>query len=247
VPPPERWLGYDACKIDFAYQSGSDLVELRTFDGGGNATREVWQWTGQTDVDHQVDYTFADDRPTEAHFSHLGTDYQVDRYGYDDVGQWIHFESDGYMNAPLDGTVDFAVDYTYDDAGNLIREDDDTNGDGVHDPDSYDTYVYGADGCIATEDWHYQGAHDVKTYTNRPNCDPLRVDHDNPVDGVIDDSELFEYGAGGRLVTYDGLGRDVWSYHYDAQGRLIAIDYDYGGDLVIDVSALLSYDCPAGA
>jgi YD repeat-containing protein len=242
VPPPAHWLGYDACKLDYvADDSGQDFQDLRTFDGDGNAVHEVWQYVSQTEIDHEVAYTFADDRPTEIHYSRLGDDFRIDRNTYDEIGQWIRFERDGdFTTDVLDGTIDYAETYTYDDAGHLVRLDFDLNADGTPDPDSYITYVYDASGCLATEDWHYQGERDLETYTMMGKCLPVRIDHDDPVDGVIDDYELFEYDANGRLRTHEGLGNTVSSYEYDDQGRLV-----YAGEGGYRIT--LTYDCAASA
>jgi hypothetical protein len=114
--------------------------------------------------------------------------------------------TDGHqLNGP-DGTTDVTAAWTYDEQSRLRQK--------------REEYLEGTP-AVLTQDFEYVDAddcYDVKTYrqtrspmvnyryayTNRPDCQPTRVELDVDIDGDIDQAELYTYDATGHPTVVEG-------------------------------------------
>ncbi|MBL8843666.1 MAG: hypothetical protein JNL90_19245 [Planctomycetes bacterium] len=246
-------------RTEFRSYGLHDVVRETASDSDGDGSPDSWTeheygstgllWRSATDADgdgkyddvvHETDYD-ALGRPIEQRrdFDGDGAFDFVEQTVFDAAGNAIESRSDN----DGDGQFDFADWSSYDAAGNLLVRDSDHDGDGA--PDYRVAFEYDAAGnTIRTRtDVDFDGQFD-STETREVDARRrlLRRESDFDGDGTVDDADAFAYvddAAGNELERRDDWDADGdvdyrVSREFGADGQLLEVAFDVGGDGVTD-------------
>ncbi len=162
-------------------------------------------------------------------------------YGYDSQGQRVLEERDDLD----DGSLDAITAYLWD-ADNQIRQDSDSNADGLVDLVRF--WSYDGDGHVVAQltDWNNDGAVDETVTWTWDGDRPLRAETDLGADGTVERLEAWVYDAQGNEVEYrydvgnDGQPERRLLWVWDSAGQLIELTeiLDNEGDGVVDTTSI---------
>lgn len=161
-----------------------------------------------------------------------GTPSSVYTFGYDGEGRRVEEAWDYGPFAP-DGKPENTSNYAYDALGRLSSRQltaDNGTGNVGH---GQITYAYDDDGLgwtVTRDDAVYSPRLETWSISLDGFGRLTRVEQDDDSDGTVDQSWEYRYDDAGRRtrqIANIGDGARSFAYGYDAQGRLLTIDYDH--------------------
>ncbi|MDB4160996.1 T9SS type A sorting domain-containing protein [Bacteroidia bacterium] len=139
--------------------------------------------------------------------------------------------------------------FVYDSKGNMIRAEDDYNGNDTL--DNIRVFTYDANGNLTRQedDRDADGiADEITTYTYNTDGNPTREEFDYNVDGKLDRIFTYTYDANGYLTRReddrdaDSTAEDITTYTNDANGNLTREEYDRDADGTTERITTYTYD-----
>jgi len=149
---------------------------------------------------------------------------------YDRAGDNVHYQ----LDVGDDDMLELLIDRTFDGMHRVLREDSDTNDNGV---DQVNTFTYQALRYILEIDKDVDEVADQRQINIHGDDDLIdRIEFDAQADDVIDNIQIWTYDDGGRMVrsevdsNADGEADQVASFGYDESGFLILTEGDIDAD-----------------
>jgi YD repeat-containing protein len=225
---------------DYEFEPDGDEVHRHDYGADGS-----YEWTERSIAG--PDGRVARGEVEDAH----GALESVYRYEWDDLGRLVEESWDFYNPSTTDGAIaEYISRYGYDEQGRFVTtEFFDGSFDGEH-LRGVDTISYDADGLGFVRTSISAANVPLRTERARIALDErgrlVRDERDFENDGVFDFARTYRYDADGRcdraVSIFDG-GWRVFDYRYDELGRLVDIDFDDGGDGVLESRWTYLYDC----
>lgn len=250
----------DPCRVARQNLRGSDVIDY-AYGAGGHLTRAVHHWTRYGEESDRIStYEWSEaERTMTRRRVEIENAYWVTVY--DEAGRAV--DEREYRDERLDQHSA----WTYDEAGRLLVEEADDNGDGQwnrryeyeYDAQGRPLLVrFGLDGVWPQREWRLTYAEDGRS---------AEVARRDVADGRLHSRHQLTFDEHGRLIeeayqpqegtpwtwtwTYDEAGRvarhemgsRVMSFEYDSAGRLARAQDDTNGDGVVEYADVYEYAC----